>query len=242
MSPKEPGLQHRRLNVSRISIAILGLLFAACTSTAGTTSTTTATPTSTTTLATTTTTPVQTTVASVNEMEGAVEPLPPGTYTHGPFTPPVTFVVSGEWYPGHLDPGFFDIQSELGTSDAIAVQFADVDAVFGAEPAAIAATSAADAADVLASNPELTVVATDQSRIGGLDGHVVEVENPGPGSASIIEVPPGTLTIDAGRSLWVAFFDTPDGLVAVMVGGSTDEWEEALAAAEPVLETVTIGE
>ena len=93
-----------------------------------------------------------------------------------------------------------------------------------------------------ASNPDLNVVATDESRIGGLDGHIVEVENPGPGPASIVEVPPGTLIIDPGRSLWVAFFDTPDGLLAVMVGGSTEQWDEALAAAEPILETVTIGE
>jgi microcompartment protein CcmL/EutN len=54
-------------------------------------------------------------------------------------------------------------------------------------------------------------------------------------------VPPGPLGIDPGRRLWVAFLDTPDGLLAVMVGGSVAEWQAALDAAEPVLESVRIG-
>jgi hypothetical protein len=36
-------------------------------------------------------------------------------------------------------------------------------------------------------------------------------------------------------------FDTPDGVVAVMVGGSVARWDDALRLAEPVLESVTIG-
>ena len=36
----------------------------------------------------------------------------------------------------------------------------------------------------------------------------------------VMVVPPGPLGIDPGRRLWVAFLDTPDGLLAVMVGGS----------------------
>jgi hypothetical protein len=55
-------------------------------------------------------------------------------------------------------------------------------------------------------------------------------------------VPPGALGIDPGRRLWIAFFDTPDGLLAIMVGGSVARWDDALAAAEPVLESVQIGE
>jgi len=44
-----------------------------------------------------------------------------------------------------------------------------------------------------------------------------------------------------GESEWVSVFDTPDGLLAVMVGGSVDPWEDALLEAEPVLESVDIG-
>jgi hypothetical protein len=55
-------------------------------------------------------------------------------------------------------------------------------------------------------------------------------------------VPPGDLGIDSGRNLWIAFFDTEDGVLAIMVGGSTAKWDQSLAAAEPVLETVTISD
>jgi hypothetical protein len=55
-------------------------------------------------------------------------------------------------------------------------------------------------------------------------------------------VTPGVLQIAPGRRLWCAFFDTPQGVLAIMVGGSVASWDEALAAAEPVLESVTIGE
>ena len=60
--------------------------------------------------------------------------------------------------------------------------------------------------------------------------------------ASILDVPPGRLGIDADRALWIAFLDTPDdGVLAIMVGGPSEGWDEALAIAEPVLETVVIG-
>ena len=39
----------------------------------------------------------------------------------------------------------------------------------------------------------------------------------------------------------MAFFDTDAGLLAIMVGGAIDSWEEALATAEPVLESIQIG-
>jgi hypothetical protein len=55
-------------------------------------------------------------------------------------------------------------------------------------------------------------------------------------------VPPGPLTIAPDRRLWVSFLDTDEGLLAVMVGGSVARWDEALAAAEPILESVTIGD
>jgi hypothetical protein len=38
----------------------------------------------------------------------------------------------------------------------------------------------------------------------------------------------------------MAFFDTDEGLLSIMVGGSIDQWEEALATAEPVLDSMEI--
>ena len=66
--------------------------------------------------------------------------------------------------------------------------------------------------------------------------------NEGTAHARILLVPPGPLGIDPGRRLWIALFDTDAGLLAIMVGGSTARWDETLAAAEPVLESVVIGE
>jgi hypothetical protein len=70
---------------------------------------------------------------------------------------------------------------------------------------------------------------------------VVEVENAAQTRAVVLLTPAGALSIDPGRRLWIAFFDTEEGVLAIMVGGSAELWEDALLAAEPVLETVTIG-
>lgn len=83
---------------------------------------------------------------------------------------------------------------------------------------------------------------TSESRLGGLTGTVVDVENAGDGHEHIMELAAGELGIDAGRRLWVGLYDTDAGLLAVMIGGSVDRWEDALAAAEPVLESVRIGD
>jgi hypothetical protein len=215
-------------------MALVVLTFAACTTTPPPSTVTTS-------LIVTTTTPV-TTTAEVVELERSSEPLSPGPYTNSEFTPAITFDVSGEWYAVQMFNGFFDIQRDVGSPDVIAVQFANVDRVFGADPGSVPVTSAAEAAALVESNQDLTILASDQSRIGGLDGRVVEVENTGQTHASVLHVPPGDLGIDSGRNLWIAFFDTEDGVLAIMVGGSTAKWDQTLAAAEPVLETVTISD
>ena len=167
--------------------------------------------------------------------------LAAGTYTRSAFAPPVTLALGEGWRAVQLFDGFFDVQlaDTIGTPDVIAVQFANPTGVYGdglEEPA-----DAADAVAILSSNAALSVVETSDSRIGGLEGHQVTVENSGEAHAQVLAVPPGPLGIDPGRRLWVAFFDTDDGLLAVMIGGSTAEWQAALDAAEPVLESIRIG-
>jgi hypothetical protein len=49
------------------------------------------------------------------------------------------------------------------------------------------------------------------------------------------------LGIDPGRRLWIAFFDTDQGVLSVMVGGSIEQWQSALSEAEPVLESIVVG-
>lgn len=176
----------------------------------------------------------------VAELERTGEPLPPGRYTKTGFAPRITLELPEGWQAVQDASGFFDVQQRVGSPDVIAVQFANVLEVHG-EDGARTPTGHADAAAILQANPDLTVLGTSESRIGGLTGSLVEVENAGEAHASVLEVPPGALGIDPGRRLWVALFDTDAGLLAIMVGGSVAEWQAALDAAEPVLESITVG-
>ena len=139
--------------------------------------------------------------------------------------------------------GFFDVQQQVGSADVIAVQFGRPDQVYAAPDKPAAVSDAQAAVVALQHNQRLTVVESSTSLIGGLNGFQVTVENPSGtiGDAQVLHVPPGALSISPGRRLWIAFFDVPDGVLAIMIGGSVANWQEALDAAEPVLESVTIG-
>ena len=177
---------------------------------------------------------------AVAELTATGEPLPAGRYTRPGFVPAITIELDGSWQAVQLASGFFDVQQDPGSQDVIAVQFARPNGIFGESGLSDPATADA-AVEVLRSNTGLEVVESSDSRIGGMDGSQVTVENARQSHASVMQVPPGALGIDPGRRLWIAFFETPDGLLAIMVGGSTARWDEALAAAEPVLESVRIG-
>jgi hypothetical protein len=173
----------------------------------------------------------------------AGEELAAGRYSYRDFGDPlVSFEVDGApWKAVQLFDGFFDIeQGEATDPHVIAVQFAHPTAVHGSD-GAVVPTDAADAVALLGSNPDLDVVETSSSRIDGLDGSQITVENTGDEVVSFIGLPPGTIGINGDRRLWMAFFDTDEGLLAVMIGGSIEKWDEALAAAEPVLESIEIG-
>jgi hypothetical protein len=178
--------------------------------------------------------------ADAVELETSASSLPPGRYTRSGFAPPITLTLDEGWRAVQLYDGFFDVQQDVGSPRVIAVQFATPLGVYGADGAdAIDDPSAAVAA--LRANPGLTVIESSESRIGGLTGEQVTVENAGSEHATVLDVPPGPLGIDPGRRLWIAFFDTDDGLLAIMVGGSVERWDEALLTAEPVLESVEVG-
>jgi len=177
----------------------------------------------------------------VSELIATGQPLEAGEYTRTGFEPAITIELDGSWQAVQLADGFFDVQQDPGSPDVIAVQFARPAAVFGQHGMSELPTTALDAVETLRSNPGLEVLESSSSRIGGLDGSQVTVENAGAAHAQIMRVPPGALGIDPGRRLWIAFFDTDDGLLAIMVGGSVARWAEALGAAEPVLESVRIG-
>lgn len=174
--------------------------------------------------------------------EVAAGALPAGTYTKTGFVPPITFAIDDGWVGGTITDGFFDVQQNQGTPGVIAVQFALVNAVVGADGAMIPATTAADAIGAVKKNPGVAVLGESGSRLGGRDGFTIEVENTGTITWPVMEVAPGRLAFDPGRRLWISFFDTSDGLLAVLVGGAAADWDHALTVAEPVLESVVIGD
>ena len=178
--------------------------------------------------------------ADVADLIDTGQPLEAGRYTRTGFEPRIELELDGTWQAVQLFEGFFDVQQDVGTPDVIAVQFAKPGRIDGTDGSAEPA-DAAEAVELVGANPDLTVIERSDSRIGGLSGHQVTVANEGEAHARILLVPPGPLGIDPGRRLWIAFFDTDAGLLAIMVGGSTERWNETLAAAEPVLESVVIG-
>lgn len=197
--------------------------------------------------------PLPSGVANLNASD---QQLSPGRYTRRDFAPLVTFEVDGPWFAVNADSifrgAFFDIQQEPGVAEptgppandsphVIAVTFARPLALYG-EDGSEEPTDAADAAAILESNPDLVVVETSTSRMGGLDGSQITVEHTGTGTPDLMDLLPGTIGLNPERRMWIAFFDTDAGLLAIMVGGSIERWDEALAAAEPVLDSVEIGQ
>ena len=175
------------------------------------------------------------------ELTAGTAPLAPGTYTRGGFRPPVRFSIEDDgWVVGTLHDGFFDIQQDPGSPDVIAVQFARVLAVVGSGGSMTTPTDAEDALESIKANPGLVVLGESPSQLGGLEGWTVEVENAGATTTSVMQVTLGTLAFDPNRRLWISLFDTADGLLAVLVGGSVTGWDRALEVAEPVLESVVI--
>jgi hypothetical protein len=181
------------------------------------------------------------TASLTTDLPLAAGTLPPGSYTRSDFRPPITFELGEGWSVGSVAARFFDVQQLQGTPDVIAVQFARVGSVIGTDGATVEAVTAADAVGAIKANSGLVTIDESESRLGGQTGTVVEVENRGPAHAPIFDVPAGRLGIDARRRLWIALFDTSDGVLAVMVGGSAAEWDKALTLAEPVLESIVIG-
>lgn len=142
---------------------------------------------------------------------------------------------------GSLSDGFFEVQQGQGTADVVAVQFARVVGVVTAAASPARPTTAEAAAQAIHANPGVVVIDESESRLGGLTGFNVTVENRSDSASSIFDLGAGQLSIDPKRRLWISLFDTTDGILAVMVGGSVADWEHALSVAEPVLESVVIG-
>lgn len=187
--------------------------------------------------------PTRTPAPDATELRAGRDKLKAGRYTRRGFVPRITFSVDGSWRAVQVLAGIFDVQQDVRSPDVIAVQFARPDGIYRGPDDLVAPAAAQKAVDALRANASLTVVESSDSRLDGLTGLQITVENPSTAEddVPVMHVPPGPLGISPGRRLWMAFFDTPEGLVVVMIGGSVKKWDAALLAAEPVLESVTIG-
>jgi hypothetical protein len=167
-------------------------------------------------------------------------PLVAGRYTRGAFVPRVTFEVEEGWLAVAAGARFWHLQRQLDPPDAVSVVFARPDGIYRDPGQLMAPSTAQAAADTLGANAALDVLSSDSSRMSGLTGLLLELETAG-AATDVLHVPPGALALPPGERMWLALFDTPEGLVAIIVRGSATDWDAVLAAAEPVLESVTIG-
>lgn len=168
------------------------------------------------------------------------EPLAAGRYTRGAFVPRVTFEVDDGWLAVEAGARFWHLQRELDPPEVVAVMFARPDGIYRDQGQLMGPTTAQAAADTLGANAAIEIVSSDSSQMSGLTGLLLELEAAG-AEAEVLHVPPGALTLPSGERMWLALFDTPEGLVAIIVQGSAASWDAVLVAAEPVLESVTIG-
>jgi hypothetical protein len=166
------------------------------------------------------------------------EALEPGRYTRAGFEPRVTFEISENgWTPQQVAAGFFDIQHDPGSLDVVAVQFGSV----------VGPSTAAEAIAAVRGRDRLTVSASEEVAIGGVEGRRVIVETKDPPTTEppifrqVLALKSGPISIGSARRLQVTLVDTPRGVLAVMVGGSIKEWDRTLRLAMPVIESVTIG-
>ena len=180
------------------------------------------------------------TIPAAETFDASDRPLPAGRYTRGAFVPRVTFEVEKGWRAVEAGARFWNLQRKAGKPKAVMVMFARPDGIYGDRGELLGPGTAQAAADTLGANTAIEVVSSDSSLMSGLTGLLLELEAAG-AEADVLHVPPRALTLPPGERMWLALFDTPEGLVAIIVQGSASEWDSVLVAAEPVLESVTIG-
>ena len=177
--------------------------------------------------------------------------LPAGRYAMRGFDPRITVDLDGSWESLAQRNGYtslVQVSRPTGSNPNLArtlIQIALVDAIVG-DVSVFEPTTANAAVAVIQRNGTIDVVDTSKSKIGGLTGAQVTGERPSDGTepflsynvSVVLEVPPGSIGLTPGQRLWIAFFETEQGLVAIVVNGQIEGWDATLEAAEPVLEEI----
>ena len=116
----------------------------------------------------------------------------------------------------------------------------NVDAVVDAAGEEIEAGDAEAVAQLIRERPEVDVIGSSGSRMSGLDGVTIEVENTATARTQLLTTPSERVGLEPGARLWLSLFDTADGLLGIAIASPAATWDKALAVAEPLLESVTI--
>ena len=176
--------------------------------------------------------------------------VPAGRYALRGFDPRITVDLDGSWESLAQRNGYtslVQVSRPTGSNPYLAgtlVLITLVDSVTAGTDSSIKPTTANEAVDSIKQSLGSWVIETHDSQIGGLDGKQLTVERPGSGPpmsrdvVGVIGAPAGAIVLTPGRRLWIAFFTTQQGVVAIVVGGSIEGWDATLAAAEPVLEEI----
>jgi hypothetical protein len=175
------------------------------------------------------------TAGAPRSLDDAADPLPRGRYTKPGFGPALSFRVGTGWHAVQDAAGFFDVEQRPGTLDVVAVQFAR----FPGTP------TAADVLGQLRTRDGLQVGDATAIRIGGAPATRVVVDNADPDLhaqrfTEALSLEAGPLSIASGRRLQIDLVDTPDGLLAVLVGGSVRQWARTEQLAAPVVRSVRL--
>jgi hypothetical protein len=175
--------------------------------------------------------------------------VPAGRYALRGFDPRITVDLDGSWESLAQRNGYtslVQVSRPTGSNPYLAgtlVQITLVDSVTAERDSSIKPTTANEAVDSIKQSLESWVIETSDSRIGGLDGKQLTVEWPGElvpihGVVGLVGGPGGAIVLSPGKRDWIAFFETEQGVVAIIVNGTIESWDAQLAAAEPVLEEI----
>ena len=174
------------------------------------------------------TAPPSTSPSAAHELPDDPGVLAPGRYAPIDAVTGVTFEVEEGWSSGTVGNGWFELQREMGDDDVM-VRIA----IVGVE-------SADAAARAVEATPGITVLASSDSRMSGLTGPNLELENTADTRIELLPDPPGVIDLDPGQRMWLSVFDTSDGVLAISVVSDAAVWDSALLAVEPFLESVVI--
>jgi hypothetical protein len=170
----------------------------------------------------------------VHGLPGPGSELTPGTYFASVSSATITFEVGPGWVHEQSAQDFFDIEQDPGSPDVIAVQFAGIDYLRVGD--ILAEIESRD--DLMVTSQDVEVDCLGATR---LTVTPTDTSPDTPQFYPVVDIAAGTLSIASGRRLQIDAVTFHMGAALIMVGGSIEKWDQTLASAQPVLDSLTFG-